>query len=645
MSQGFLPVNRQDMEEQGWESCDFIFVSGDAYVDHPSFAAALLCRLLEAEGYRVGIIPQPDRNDIASFQVLGRPRLAFLTSSGNIDSMVAHYTSAKKHRSGDAYSPGGKAGLRPDRALFSYVTAIRTAYKQVPVIIGGIEASLRCLAHYDYWSDLVRHSALRDSSANILVYGMGEKPLLEIARRLAAGENIAEIRDVRGTCVKANEDDISVFSQLMPGSVPVSGAEPMPDSIPAAVIRLPDYDTVKGSDAASLRAYAEHFMLQMRNADPVTAKPLVEKTNERRRVVKNPPAFPLTTAEFDRLYSLPFLRRAHPMYDRAGGVPALKEVSFSLVSNRGCFGGCSFCAITFHQGRAVTPRSRESLVEEAIMLTKQPDFKGYIHDVGGPTANFFTPPCERQKKGGFCAHRECLWPEPCPEIKAEHKDYLEALEAIRNVPGVKKAFIRSGIRFDWIYLDKQYGRVFLETLCKHHVSGQLKVAPEHCSSRVLAAMGKGRPETYEKFKKDYAEMNRALGLKQYLVPYYLSSHPGSTLEDAIELALYLKKDGFIPDQAQDFYPTPGTLATVMYHTGLDPRTMEEIPVSRWERDRRLQRALLQFNRKEQQRQVIKALYRARRKDLIGEGGLVRRKSKPDYADPDADLDADLDRQE
>jgi uncharacterized radical SAM protein YgiQ len=600
------------MEKRGWESCDFIFVSGDAYVDHPSFAAALLCRLLESDGYRVGLILQPEWNKPASFQVLGRPRLAFLAGSGNIDSMVAHYTAAKKPRSEDAYSPGGRAGLRPDRALIAYVNGIRSAYKQVPVIIGGIEASLRCLAHYDYWSDTVRRPVLLDSKADILVYGMGERPLLEIARRLADGEDIKAIGDVRGTCVRVTKPEPADDGLYLP-----VGIQGDPDTI-----RLPDYDRIKNGDPASLRMYAEHFMVQLHNADPVTAKRLIEKNDGHRWIIKNPPAFPLTTAELDRLYELPFLRRAHPMYDRAGGVPALQEVSFSQVSSRGCFGGCSFCAITFHQGRAVTPRSRESLVREALSLTAQPAFKGYIHDVGGPTANFFTPPCERQKKGSFCAQRECLYPEPCPHLRAEHKQYLEALEAVRKVPGIKKVFIRSGVRFDYIYLDKKHGYDFLETLCEYHVSGQLKVAPEHCSPQVLAAMGKGKPETYAKFKQDYAEINRKLNLKQYLVPYYISSHPGSTLEDAVELALNLKKDRFVPDQVQDFYPTPGTLSTVMYHTSLDPRTMDSIPVSRGEREKRLQRALLQFNRPEKRRLVIEALREAGREDLIDKTGLV-----------------------
>ncbi|GHV15837.1 UPF0313 protein [Spirochaetia bacterium] len=606
----FLPVNLRDLARRGWESCDFIFVSGDAYVDHPSFAAALICRYLEAAGFRVGIIPQPDWKSPAAFQVLGRPRLGFLAGSGNMDSMVAHYTAARKKRSEDAYSPGGKPGFRPDRALIPYVAGIRSAYKQIPVIIGGLEAGLRCFSHYDYWSDTVRRSMLLDSKADILVYGMGEQPILEIARRLDAGEDIAAIRDVRGTCVRAKRGDVETL-EIAKSAGGVSGA-----------VRLPDYEAVKGSDPESLRAYAEHFMIQKLNADPATAKVLVEKTDEARWIIRNPPAFPLSTAGLDNVYELPFLRRAHPMYDSAGGIPALKEVSFSLVSSRGCFGGCSFCAITFHQGRAITHRSRESLAREAAALTTLTDFKGYIHDVGGPTANFFTPPCGRQRTGSFCPDRECLYPEPCPNLKADHGPYLAALEALRNITGIKKVFIRSGVRFDYLELDERNGKRFLETLCAHHVSGQLKVAPEHCSPRVLAAMGKAGAETYERFKKNYTEVNSRLGLKQYLVPYYISSHPGSTLDDAIELALNLKKGRFVPDQVQDFYPTPGTLATVMYHTGLDPRTMEPIAVSRGEREKRLQRALLQFDRPEQRKLVTEALREAGREDLIGRGGLV-----------------------
>ncbi|GHU60915.1 YgiQ family radical SAM protein [Spirochaetia bacterium] len=605
------------MGERGWESCDCIFVSGDAYVDHPSFAVALISRFLEAEGFRVGIIPQPDWKNPQSYTVLGRPRLAFLVGAGTMDSMVAHYTAARKPRSEDAYSPGGKAGFRPDRATLKYVEGIRAAYKDIPVIIGGIEAGLRRFAHYDYWSDTVRRSILLDSKADILVYGMGERPILEIARRLRKGEPVKAIRDVRGSCVRSQG--------------------PPPELAAGAALQLPDYETVKGADPASLRAYAEHFMLQKLHAapdaarDPGTAKALAEKSDGDRWVLQNPPAFPLDTAELDRVYELPYMRRAHPMYDAAfkengvGGIPALQEVCFSLVSSRGCFGGCSFCAITFHQGRAVTSRSRESLVREAETLTRRRDFKGYIHDVGGPTANFYGAHCPRQEGGSFCPEKECLYPKACPQLKADHRPYMETLKALRNMEPVKKVFIRSGIRFDYLELDKQHGGEFLETLCRYHVSGQLKVAPEHISATVLAAMGKCAHGTYEKFRRDYTETNERLGLKQYLIPYFISSHPGSTLNDAIELALYMKQSRFVPDQAQDFYPTPGTMAAVMYRTGLDPRTMENVYVPRGEREKRLQRSLLQFNRPENKALVIEALKAAGREDLIGEGAecLVR----------------------
>jgi uncharacterized radical SAM protein YgiQ len=516
-----------------------------------------------------------------------------------MDSMVAHYTAAKKKRSIDAYSPGGKAGLRPDRALLKYVEGIRAAYKNIPVIIGGIEAGLRRFAHYDYWSDTVRRSILLDSKADILVYGMGEAPLTEIAKRLAAGVPAEAIQDVRGTCVRSK-------------------------SCPPGAEALPGYETVKGRDEASLRSYAEHFMIQKRAADPAAGKTLAEKSDGGRWVIQNPPAFPLETSELDRIYELPFTRRSHPVYDEAGGVPALKEVAFSLVSSRGCFGGCSFCSITFHQGHAVRSRSRESLLREAEILISLPGFKGYIHDVGGPTANFYVPACEKQEKGGFCTDRDCLFPEPCPRLKADHGPYLETLAALRKfgeMRGIKKIFIRSGVRFDYIELDRQRGDEFLETLCHHHISGQLKVAPEHIAPPALAAMGKSEGKrVYDNFRKKYAEINKRLGLKQYLIPYFISGHPGCTLKEAVELALYLK-NSFIPDQAQDFYPTPGTLSTAMYHTGMDPRTMEKIHVPD-EAEKRLQRALLQYNRKENFPLVREALEKAGRKDLTGPGGLI-----------------------
>lgn len=593
----FLPVSLRDLEDRGWDACDFVFVSGDAYVDHPSFAAAMVGRFLEAEGYRVGIIAQPDWRDPSSYLALGRPRLAFLAGSGNMDSMVSHYTSAKKPRSDDAYTPGGKAGARPDRALLKYVEGMRSAAKDVPVIIGGIEASLRRLAHYDYWSDTVRRSILLDSKADLLVYGMGEAPLRILARRLAAGEAIRDIRGVPGTCARFH------------------GEPTLPRG---SYLRIPDYDAVKGSDEVSLRSYAEHFMLQKRNTDPLSGRILAERTDER-WVLQYPPAPPLEGAELDRLYELPFTRRAHPDYDGAGGVPALREVSFSLTSSRGCYGGCSFCAITFHQGRVVRGRSRESLLREARGLTEAPDFKGYIHDVGGPTANFSGPPCAMQKSGGACTDKECLSPSPCPVLHSDHREYLETLRSLRKLPGVKKVFVRSGIRFDYLLLDREGGDDFLRELCAHHVSGQLKVAPEHVSERVLAAMGKSGNAVYQEFRRRFDETNRALGLKQYLIPYFISSHPGSALEDAIELALYLKQTGFVPDQAQDFYPSPGTLATAMFRTALDPRDMSVLHVPRGEREKRLQRALLQYDRPENRALVEEALLIAEREDLIGSG--------------------------
>jgi uncharacterized radical SAM protein YgiQ len=583
------------MEIRGWDSCDFIFISGDAYIDHPSFAAALLCRMLESAGFRTGIIPQPDWKNTSSFTVLGRPRLGFLIGAGNMDSMVAHYTAARRKRSEDAYSPGGKSGLRPDRATLVYTEGVRRTYKDTAVIIGGIEASLRRFAHYDYWSNTVRRSILLDSKADILVYGMGEKPLNDIARRLAAGENISAVRNVRGTCVG------------------VHGMENVDEW--KNKLFLPDYEAVKDIDDKSLRAYAEHFMIQKNNADPLNGKPLVERSDGDRYVIQNPPSFPLTSEELDKIYELPFTRRAHPMYNDA--VPALNEAAFSLVSSRGCYGGCSFCAITFHQGRTVTGRSKKSLIREAKHLTTLPGFKGYINDVGGPTANFYGPACEKQARGGFCAKHECLFPEPCPHFKADHGAYLEILRTLRKLPGVKKVFVRSGLRFDLIRHDKKHGKEFLETLCKYHVSGQLKAAPEHISANVLEAMGKSGYDCYVQFKKDFDSINKRLGIKQYLLPYFISAHPGAALADAVELALYLKRTGFIPEQTQDFYPVPGTLSTVMYHTGLDPRSMKKIYVTKGERERRQQRALLHFNDKNNRKQVIDALKEAGREDLIG----------------------------
>lgn len=587
------------MAERGWDALDFLLVSADAYVDHPSFAVGLIARLVEAEGFRIGVIAQPDISTPECLEEMGRPRYAVLVSCGNVDSMVNHYTSARKTRSDDWYSPGGVGGKRPDRVGIAYVSAIRSRWKDLPVIVGGVEASLRRLAHYDYWTDSVRRSYLLDCKADILCYGMGERPLRELVHRLAAGEALSSINDVRGTCVRITADDADAL-----------------EAAPRGAIRLPSFEGVKGTDPASLQRLVDHFRLLHANSDPLTARVLVE-SSDTRFVRHNPPALPLSTEELDAVYELPYTRRSHPMYDEAGGVPALKEVQFSLVANRGCFGGCSFCAITFHQGRAVVRRSTASLIREAKTLIAMPEFKGYIHDVGGPTANFFGPACKKQAKGGYCTNRDCLHPTPCPELHPDHREYLETLRALRALPGVKKVFIRSGIRFDYLLLDARNADTFLEELCAHHVSGQLKVAPEHVSPRVLDAMGKSGNDVYEEFRARFEKTNARLGLKQYLIPYFISSHPGSGLEDAITLALHLKKTRFIPDQAQDFYPTPGSMATIMYRTGIDPRSGERLFVARGEREKRLQRSLIQYDKAENRPLVIEALKAAGREDLIG----------------------------
>lgn len=613
----FLPVTRADMEERGWPSCDFVIVSGDAYVDHPSFAAALLGRLLEAEGYRVGIVAQPrwqGPEAEADFLKLGPPLLAWLVSAGAMDSMVARYTANDKPRSSDAYSPGGKVGARPDRALLAYTAKIRELSKGVPIIIGGIEASLRRFAHYDYWSNTVKRSILLDTKADLLVYGMGERPILEIASRLAA-QNKADariaaeaLRGIRGTTWRTGKEA----------------------DIPSGAVRLPSFEEIR----ASKDAYGRHFILQERNADPFSASVLVEQS-EARFVVQELPALPLDTAAFDRVMELPYARRWHPDYDASGGIPGLQEVLFSLTSSRGCFGACAFCAITFHQGRLIQARSHESLEREAIALTRHPEFKGYIHDVGGPTANFRVPACDRQKEHGACPDRQCLGAAPCPALKADHRDYVSLLRKLRAIPGIKKVFVRSGVRFDYVMLDPD--RTFLRELCEHHVSGQLKVAPEHTSNRVLTVMRKSTLETYRAFAHEFQEINESLGKKQYLIPYYIASHPGATLEDALHTALELKKAGFVPDQVQDFYPTPGTLATCIYYTGKDPWTGAEIPVARGAHERALQRALLQFNKAENRPLVFEALAKLRREDLIpvllGSGGRKAKKRGSPGSDP------------
>ena len=608
----FLPAHPADLAAMGIAAgeLDAIFVTGDAYVDHSSFGAALLGRLLEAEGYRVGIIARPDPDDVAAFRLLGRPRLAFLVTAGALDSMVSSYTANRKPRSEDEYAPGGRTELclrgdgtigpgiagraraRPDRAVIAYAAKCREAYKGVPVVIGGVEASLRSLAHYDYWSDKVRRSILLDSKADILVHGMGELALLEIMRRFAA-RDVA--RGVPGTAWRTSSP---------------------PELEAGSFVDLPPYEAVAGADAASKSAFLDATRLRYANADPHYAKALVERSDSR-WVVQEPPSRPLSRAELDRVYELPYERACHPMYDAFGGVPALAEVKFSLLSSRGCFGGCSFCSITLHQGKAVSSRGSESLLREAALLTQTPGFKGYIHDLGGPTADFRASACRKTDEAGACADKSCLSPEPCPSLRVDHREYLDILRSLRSLPGVKKIFIRSGIRFDYLVADRDES--FFKELVEHHVSGQLKVAPEHVSDAVLRLMGKPGNAVFRRFAKRYAELNREAGLRHYLVPYYISAHPGSGLREAIELAEYLCGSGFVPDQVQDFYPTPGTLSTAMYWTGIDPVTGEAVYVARGERERAMQRALLQFNKPENRDLVREALGLAGRPDLIGEG--------------------------
>ncbi|MEW5814570.1 MAG: YgiQ family radical SAM protein [Spirochaetota bacterium] len=581
----FLPVNKADLTKRGWEQLDFILITGDAYVDHPSFGAAIISRYLESEGFKVGIVSQPNWKSTEDVKKLGKPRLAFLITSGNLDSMVNRYTAAKKIRRNDAYSPGGRAEMRPDRACIVYSNLVRQAFKSVAVILGGIEASLRRLAHYDYWSDKLRRSILLDSKADMIVYGMGEKPMSQIARQLQEGAAIHEITAVAGTAYKTNTP-------------------------PEDCLLLPGHERLKNDPFA----LAESFKFQMENIDPFRGKKLAEPYGTT-YVVQNPPSYPLSREELDRIYELPYTGRWHPFYDSQGGVPALEEVKFSITSHRGCFGECSFCALSFHQGRIVQSRSHDSIIREAIKLTQDPDFKGYIHDVGGPTANFRFPACEKQLTKGACPERQCLFPTPCRKLETSHKDFLELLRKLRRLPGVKGVFIRSGIRFDYLLADGN--DEFLYELCAHHVSGQLKVAPEHISERVLNLMGKPAGSVYQKFVKKYTAVNKELGKKQYLVPYFISSHPGSTLTDAIELAEFLRDSHFLPEQVQDFYPTPGTLSTCMYFTGLDPRTMQKVYVPRSREEKEMQRALLQFRKKENYTIVRKALLKANRKDLIG----------------------------
>lgn len=597
MRNGFLPVSRQDMIEQGIDKPDFVYIIGDAYVDHPSFGHAIISRVLEAHGYRVGIISQPDWKDENSIAILGRPRLAFLVSGGNMDSMVNHYYVSKKRRSVDAYTPGGVMGKRPDHATVVYGNLIRKKFKDIPIIVGGIEASLRRLAHYDYWSDCLKRSILLDSGADLISYGMGERSIVEIAQALESGIDVKDICFIPGTVYRTR--DISGIT---------GGTEEEYNAI-----LLPTYEEM----VQKPEQYAKSFGIQYQNTDPFTAKPLVEEYPNGVYVVQNPPQKPLSMEEMDDVYDLPYMRGYHPSYEEKGGVPAFSEVKFSLISNRGCFGGCSFCALTFHQGRIVQVRSHESIIREAQVLIKEPDFKGYIHDVGGPTANFRHPSCQKQLKCGVCQDRQCLFPKPCPNLYVDHQDYKKLLEKLRSLPGVKKVFIRSGIRFDYLLADEDDS--FFRELVKYHVSGQLKVAPEHISDAVLNRMGKPKRSVYDKFVKKYNRLNEELDKNQFLVPYLMSSHPGSTLKEAVELAEYLRDLGYMPEQVQDFYPTPSTLSTVMYYTGIDPITGNKVYVCRNPHEKNMQRALIQYGNPQNYDLVKEALIKAGREDLIGFG--------------------------
>ena len=589
MSSQFLVTSRRDMEERGWDQLDFVYINGDAYVDHPSFAAAVIGRVLESRGYRVGIISQPDWHSAEPFKALGRPRLAALITAGNLDSMLNEKTAAKKFRSRDNYSPGGETGRRPERATIVYANRMREAYKDVPIIIGGIEASLRRFAHYDYWSNKVRHSILLDSKADILSYGMGERSVAEIADALAEGKTTAEMYDIRGICYVTNR-------------------APLSDK----AVMCPSYEEVRDNK----KAFAEAFKIQYEEQDPYYGRTIIQPS-ESRFVVQTPPALPLTTEEMDAIYELPFQRRWHPMYDEAGGVPALQEVQFSLTSQRGCFGHCHFCAITSHQGRIIQYRSHESLLREAKRMTELPDFKGYIHDVGGPTANFRHEACSKQRISGACRSRHCIGSEVCPNLDTSHEDYRQLLRKIRQVPGVKKVFVRSGLRYDYVLADQN--KKFVEELCQYHVSGQLKVAPEHVVKHVTDLMGKAGVQAFLKFKEWFDEANRKLGKKQYLVPYFMSSHPGCTLRDAVELAEFLRDMHMQPEQVQDFIPTPGSLSTAMYYTGMNPLTGEKVYVVRRPEEKQMQRALMQYKNPANYDIVYKALCQAGRRDLIGFG--------------------------
>lgn len=603
----FLPICKEDMKKRGWNELDFIVVTGDAYVDHPSFGSAIISRLLESHGYKVGIIAQPDWKDIDSFKILGKPKLSFLVTSGNIDSMVNHYSVAKKERKKDLYSPGGQAGFRPDRAVIVYCQKIREAFKDVNIMIGGLEASLRRLSHYDYWSNKVRRSILLDSTADILMYGMGEHQIIELAENLSSGIPIDKITYVKGTVYKTKSLE-NIYDDY---------------------IMLPDYKSVSKDKIK----YAESFMIQYNNTDSITGKTLIEDYGNM-FVVQNTPSEPLTTAEFDNSYSLNYMRTYHYVYKKYGAIPAIEEVKFSIISNRGCFGNCNFCALAFHQGRVVQARSHKSIINEANKMVWEPDFKGYIHDVGGPTANFRMPACKKQLKEGVCKNKQCLFPTACKNLDISHKDYLSLLRKLRQIQNVKKVFVRSGIRYDYLIYDKD--DEFFYELCKHHISGQLKVAPEHISSKVLDKMGKPSKDVYERFVKKYYEINNKLGKKQFLVPYLMSSHPGCDLNDAIELSLYLKELGYMPEQVQDFYPTPGTLSTCMYYTEIDPRTMKKIYVAKSPHEKAMQRALIQYKLPQNYDIVYEALKKAGRLDLVGfdKSCLIRPRKSIDYIKKD-----------
>ena len=589
----FLPLTKKEMKQRGWDTADIIIVTGDAYVDHPSFGTAIISRVLESAGFKVCIISQPKSNE--DYKRFGAPRLAFFVNSGNIDSMVAHYTAAKRKRSDDAYTPGGKAGARPDRAVIVYSKALRRIFgDDMPICIGGIEASLRRFAHYDYWDDAVKPSILIDSTADLLMFGMGEKHVVEIAQRLNSGENIHDMHDILGTCYAVDTRDYTVQSAK----------------------ECPSFEAVSENSEKGKRKYAESTYIQQTEHDAVRGRTVIQRHGNK-IVVQNPPMPPLTSEEMDAVYSLPFMRDYHPSYEALGGVPGIEEVKFSVIHNRGCFGACNFCALAYHQGRQVTSRSHESVIQEVEKITEMPDFKGYIHDVGGPTANFRAPSCKGQLQRGLCKDKRCMAPTMCPAVEVDHSDYLQLLRELRKIPKIKKIFIRSGIRFDYLIADKD--EEFFKELVTHHISGQLKVAPEHCSSRVLDCMGKPHIDVYERFKKRFYKLTESAGKKQFLVPYLMSSHPGSTVNDAIELSLFLKKEGLHPEQVQDFYPTPGTISTCMFYTGLNPMNMQKVYVPRTPEEKAQQRALLQYYKPENRQIVMSALKKAGRTDLIGYG--------------------------